>query len=805
MTVSSTTDRATFPGNDATQIFPLPFRFFANSEIQAWLVTNATGALTALALGTHYTLSGAGDPEVDGNATGELTMLTAPTSLQSLFVQRVIPLTQPTDIVNQGRFFPEIHENVFDRLTMLMQQAIGESEGAIRVAIGDPEPARLAPAVSRANQLMGFDSAGNPIAVAPVSGDSADLALSLANDVDPAKGSGQVGFSRAPLASIIAQVSKVGFVLSAAMPSLWEYIGAITDKPTPADPSTWDWSPAVQAAFDVGGPHWVPVGRYPVRFQMTATLPVQWLGAGYASSVFIPDVGGAAGKVFAFETDDVVVDGIGIDGTGLATIATANHYAFFGGDGVTQFKNHTYKNCGITNWNFSDGLIANSNLLVSHGFYVDNVDNVSITDNVVDTMSGAAIFCRDIDKLTISRNKIHNSIWYPIHLAGGCFKFEVSWNQISSLTVGGIFWGGAIDLMSQHIPLEERNRDGIVCDNTITGTISYGTPIRVMSAEDVTVCRNTLKNWSAGTWAASGDLTGIRIDTRGTATDVDNGPCINIHVYDNTIKAPTGADVHRGIYATNQFQSARTPFKGLWIHGNKIESANNSTTYFANAISLHGFAGGFEDVHVYGNECSVVTQAGTPVPGAIGFLATNADGGCRRIFIGKNVITDLGTPVDSNQTGYAFGQFTDQVFATDYSIVENFFFGLRTFANSGPTLVGLDNFYSIGNTTRAVYNVPLVDVYGNALQPTIASSSALAVPQFEGPLKTFKVSGTTTVSSIPATGQAGKSIVLIFTGALTVNDGSNLLIAGNFVTAANSTLSLSCDGTSWFETGRSSN
>lgn len=203
MTVASSTDRATFPGNGVTQIFPLPFRFFDNSEIQAWLVTNATGALTALTLGTHYTLSGAGDPEVDGNPTSELTMLTAPTSLQSLFVQRVIPLTQPTDIVNQGRFFPEIHENVFDRLTMLMQQVAGEAEGAIRVAIGDPEPTRLAPAVSRANQLMGFDSQGNPIAVAPVSGDASDLAINLANNTDPAKGAALLGWEGAKVSDVL--------------------------------------------------------------------------------------------------------------------------------------------------------------------------------------------------------------------------------------------------------------------------------------------------------------------------------------------------------------------------------------------------------------------------------------------------------------------------------------------------------------------------------------------------------------------------------------------------------------------------
>lgn len=181
MTVSSSTDRTTFLGNGVTQIFPLPFRFFDNSDIQASLVTNATGALTPLTIGTHYTLSGASDPEVDGSPASELTMLAAPSSLQSLFVQRVIPVTQPTDILNQSRFFPEIHENVFDRLTMLLQQVAGESKGAIRVAVGDPEPARLPNAISRALQLMGFDSNGDPIAVAPASGSVAEFALALAD------------------------------------------------------------------------------------------------------------------------------------------------------------------------------------------------------------------------------------------------------------------------------------------------------------------------------------------------------------------------------------------------------------------------------------------------------------------------------------------------------------------------------------------------------------------------------------------------------------------------------------------------
>jgi hypothetical protein len=47
--------------------------------------------------------------------------------------------------------------------------------------------------------------------------------------------------------------------------------------------------------------------------------------------------------------------------------------------------------------------------------------------------------------------------------------------------------------------------------------------------------------------------------------------------------------------------------------------------------------------------------------------------------------------------------------------------------------------------------------------------------------------------------------VLRFAGILTVTDGSNLKLAGNFTTAADSTLELVCDGTNWIELGRSAN
>lgn len=71
----------------------------------------------------------------------------------------------------------------------------------------------------------------------------------------------------------------------------------------------------------------------------------------------------------------------------------------------------------------------------------------------------------------------------------------------------------------------------------------------------------------------------------------------------------------------------------------------------------------------------------------------------------------------------------------------------------------------------------------------------------------FHVTGTTTVTTLNPcdTANAGRSVVLIFDGVLTFTDGSNLKLAGNFVTTADDTITLVCDGSNWFEGARAVN
>lgn len=101
-------------------------------------------------------------------------------------------------------------------------------------------------------------------------------------------------------------------------------------------------------------------------------------------------------------------------------------------------------------------------------------------------------------------------------------------------------------------------------------------------------------------------------------------------------------------------------------------------------------------------------------------------------------------------------------------------------------------------------------IYGCATDTSIAhtnvvaSASSIALPTG---FDVVQISGTTGITSI-ASGSAwkGKRVTLYFQGALTVTDGSNLTLAGNFTTTAGDTLTLVCyDGTNWAEESRSVN
>jgi hypothetical protein len=85
----------------------------------------------------------------------------------------------------------------------------------------------------------------------------------------------------------------------------------------------------------------------------------------------------------------------------------------------------------------------------------------------------------------------------------------------------------------------------------------------------------------------------------------------------------------------------------------------------------------------------------------------------------------------------------------------------------------------------------------------VASANEIVPPLYGS---VFYLTGTNTVATIYAYGRKGRTITFISTDNVTINNGSNLKLNGNWVSgAANATLTLVGDGTNWYEISRSLN
>src|SRR3990167_864781 len=155
MTVSSTTNRKEYMGDGSTVAFSTsPVVFFDNGDLSVYLVVTATGVATLQTLTTHYTVSGG------SGSTGVVTMITAPTSAQTLVIVRNMTPTQPVDFVNNEATDAEVAEDALDKLTMIAQQLSVRLDRAASLADGDVTGADLEMATPAASKLIGWDSTG---------------------------------------------------------------------------------------------------------------------------------------------------------------------------------------------------------------------------------------------------------------------------------------------------------------------------------------------------------------------------------------------------------------------------------------------------------------------------------------------------------------------------------------------------------------------------------------------------------------------------------------------------------------------
>lgn len=153
MTVQTNTNVANFLGNGAAT-YPIGFKFNSAADLVVQKTVIATGVTTTLTLNSDYSVAGAGVEE-----GGSITFSQAPTSAESIKVTRVVDLLQLTDLRNQGKFYAEVHEEVFDKLVMIDQQQQTEIDDANAksdeaVATANEANAKSDQAVAKADQNL---------------------------------------------------------------------------------------------------------------------------------------------------------------------------------------------------------------------------------------------------------------------------------------------------------------------------------------------------------------------------------------------------------------------------------------------------------------------------------------------------------------------------------------------------------------------------------------------------------------------------------------------------------------------------
>ena len=140
MTISSTNNRNDYTGNGSTADYDYTFRIFSDTDLEVTVLDPDSGAETELTLTTHYTVDGVGD-EGGGQISlvdGLFDWIDGSGFLDTdwiLTIRRVRPLTQSTDIRNQGDFYPEVHEDAFDHLVMIAQQQDEELGRALKLPV----------------------------------------------------------------------------------------------------------------------------------------------------------------------------------------------------------------------------------------------------------------------------------------------------------------------------------------------------------------------------------------------------------------------------------------------------------------------------------------------------------------------------------------------------------------------------------------------------------------------------------------------------------------------------------------------
>lgn len=192
MTISSTNRKAgPYEGNDVAVTFPFSFKVFSADDLLV-VQADSFGVESVLVLNTDYTVSLNADQTA--NPGGSVTLSAALASAFTLVITSNLDYLQPTDLTNNGGFYPKVITDALDRLTIFCQQ-LAENVGRAFLV---PVSSTLS---TRANRVIGFDALGNVFLYAAQAGSSlVDLATTA--------GASLIGFVQSGIGAVLRTVQE---------------------------------------------------------------------------------------------------------------------------------------------------------------------------------------------------------------------------------------------------------------------------------------------------------------------------------------------------------------------------------------------------------------------------------------------------------------------------------------------------------------------------------------------------------------------------------------------------------------------
>lgn len=172
MTISSSTRKAgPFTGTGVVSTFPFTFKVFQASDLLVVRLNSSTSIESTLVLNTDYTVSL--NTNQNTNPGGSVVLTSALASGFTLTITSDIGNLQPTDLTNQGGFYPTVINDALDRATIQIQQLAERIGRALGLSVSTPDGTSLTVPTPSASTVIGWNEAGDGLQNYPLASGTA--------------------------------------------------------------------------------------------------------------------------------------------------------------------------------------------------------------------------------------------------------------------------------------------------------------------------------------------------------------------------------------------------------------------------------------------------------------------------------------------------------------------------------------------------------------------------------------------------------------------------------------------------------